>query len=136
MDVKLMKIMAVSLLVVLLLAGTANNAKAIEVVVRPPLAAEAPGAVVIKPISPVVSDETRAVTSAGTVLGTFAYMAPEQVRGLDVDNRADIFALGAVLYEMLSGDRAFSPHDRPLTPVLQLQLDGAIRRSTTGPRAG
>ena len=46
-------------------------------------------------------------TSAGTVLGTFGYMAPEQVRGLAVDHRADIFAFGAVLYEMLSGERAF-----------------------------
>jgi serine/threonine protein kinase len=55
-------------------------------------------------------EETRAVkvtTTAGTVLGTFGYMAPEQVRGLPVDHRADIFAFGAVLYEMLCGDRAF-----------------------------
>jgi eukaryotic-like serine/threonine-protein kinase len=48
------------------------------------------------------------VTSAGTVLGTFGYMAPEQVRGLAVDHRADTFAFGAVLYEMLSGERAFT----------------------------
>ena len=41
------------------------------------------------------------------MLGTFGYMAPEQVRGLAVDHRADIFAFGAVLYEMLSGERAF-----------------------------
>ena len=46
-------------------------------------------------------------TSVGTVLGTFGYMAPEQVRGLEVDHRSDIFAFGAVLYEMLSGERAF-----------------------------
>ena len=43
----------------------------------------------------------------GMVLGTFGYMAPEQVRGLPVDHRADMFAFGAVLYEMLSGERAF-----------------------------
>ena len=48
------------------------------------------------------------VTSAGTILGTFGYMAPEQVRGLQVDHRADMFAFGAVLYEMLSGERAFT----------------------------
>jgi serine/threonine protein kinase len=66
-----------------------------------------------KPISSLAArsaDETRAVnvkTTAGTVLGTFGYMAPEQVRGLDVDHRADLFAFGAVLYEMLSGERAF-----------------------------
>jgi len=46
-------------------------------------------------------------TTPGTVLGTFGYMAPEQVRGLNVDHRADMFAFGAVLYEMLSGQRAF-----------------------------
>jgi len=46
-------------------------------------------------------------TSAGMVMGTFGYMAPEQVRGLAIDHRVDIFAFGAVLYEMLKGERAF-----------------------------
>ena len=46
-------------------------------------------------------------TDAGTVLGTMGYMSPEQVRGRTVDHRSDIFALGAILYEMLSGKRAF-----------------------------
>jgi hypothetical protein len=46
-------------------------------------------------------------TEAGSVLGTIGYMAPEQVRGQAVDARADIFSLGAILYEMLSGQRAF-----------------------------
>ena len=47
------------------------------------------------------------ITGAGTVLGTVGYMAPEQVRGQAVDHRADIFALGATLYELCSGRRAF-----------------------------
>ena len=46
-------------------------------------------------------------TDPGAVMGTAGYMAPEQVRGQIVDERADLFALGAVLYEMLSGRRAF-----------------------------
>ncbi|HEY2431257.1 MAG TPA: protein kinase [Vicinamibacterales bacterium] len=49
----------------------------------------------------------RIVTDPGTVMGTVGYMAPEQIRGQTVDQRADLFALGAVLYEMLSGQRAF-----------------------------
>ena len=47
------------------------------------------------------------VTNPGVVMGTAGYMAPEQVRGQTVDCRADIFSFGAVLYEMLSGRRAF-----------------------------
>src|SRR5271163_2979293 len=46
-------------------------------------------------------------TDAGTVMGTVGYMSPEQVRGKPADARSDIFAFGAILYEMLSGKRAF-----------------------------
>ena len=63
-----------------------------------------------KSVLPSAGDQTKSLelaTSAGTVLGTFGYMAPEQARALPVDHRADIFAFGAVLYEMLSGERAF-----------------------------
>lgn len=48
------------------------------------------------------------MTSPGMVLGTLHYMAPEQLRGGDVDHRADLFALGAVLYEMLAGRPPFA----------------------------
>ncbi len=50
---------------------------------------------------------TSSPTEAGMVMGTAGYMAPEQVRGAAIDSRTDIFAFGAVLYEMLSGNRAF-----------------------------
>ncbi len=48
------------------------------------------------------------ITDPGTVLGTVGYMSPEQVRGQEADQRADIFSFGMILYEMLSGKRAFT----------------------------
>ncbi len=50
---------------------------------------------------------TAAMTQAGTILGTAAYMAPEQARGKTVDHRADIWAMGTILYELLTGQRLF-----------------------------
>ena len=64
-----------------------------------------------------------APTQPGVVLGTVGYMAPEQVRGLPVDHRADLFALGAVLYELLAGRRAFSRDTAPETMTAILNED-------------
>jgi hypothetical protein len=71
--------------------------------------------------SDTATSETIAGTDPGVVLGTVGYMAPEQVRGEAVEARADLFALGAVLYEMLSGQRAFK-RDTPaetMTAILR-----------------
>jgi Tol biopolymer transport system component len=84
------------------------------------------------------------LTAQGTVVGTFQYMAPEQLEGLEAEARSDLFSLGAVLYEMITGRRAFEGNSplsvasailekepapistiKPMTPPA---LDHAIRR--------
>src|ERR1700682_1219525 len=84
------------------------------------------------------------VTQQGTVVGTFQYMSPEQVEGKDVDARSDIFSFGSVLYEMVTGQRAFSGKSElsvasavlekdpepisTLLPLIPPALDRAVRR--------
>jgi len=87
------------------------------------------------------------MTEEGTIVGTFQYMSPEQVEGKELDGRSDIFSLGAVLYEMMTGKRAFEGKShlsvasailekepapissiKPLTPPV---LDRAVRKCLT-----
>ena len=66
------------------------------------------------------------VTATGTIIGTLQYMAPEQVEGKPVDQRADIFSFGAIVYEMATGQKAFEGDT-------QASLIGAILRAEPGP---
>jgi eukaryotic-like serine/threonine-protein kinase len=76
-------------------------------------------------------------TTPGTVMGTVGYMSPEQVRGETVDHRSDIFSFGAVLYEMVSGKRAFSGDSsvETMNAILKedvQELPGSIGQSSPG----
>ncbi len=71
-----------------------------------------------------LSTPQQLLTGEGIVLGTIPYMSPEQVEGREVDRRSDIFSLGAVLYEMATGKRAFAGKN-------QLSIASAILENGT-----
>src|SRR5262245_24742893 len=79
---------------------------------------------------------TQRATQLGMILGTAAYMAPEQAKGKTVDRRADIWAFGVVLFEMLAGERAFKGDDVSdvLAAVLRQDIDWRALPPDTPPR--
>ena len=78
-------------------------------------------------------EETRSVlTRGGSILGTFAYMSPEQAEGRAVDPRSDIFSFGAVLYEMVTGRKAFARRSQPATLAAVLKEEPEPARQISG----
>ena len=71
---------------------------------------------------------TPAMTQMGVILGTAAYMSPEQAKGREADKRSDLWALGAVVYEMLTGRRAFDGEDTSDTLASVLKSDPDFTR--------
>jgi serine/threonine-protein kinase len=78
-----------------------------------------------------------AMTQAGLILGTAAYMSPEQAKGRVVDKRTDVWAFGCVLYEMLTGKRAFEGEDvtDTIAAVVRAEPDWSALPDTTPPQA-
>ena len=118
---------------------TPTGAKLLDFGLAKPVVALTTGATLTAAATP-----TTPVTQEGTILGTFQYMSPEQIEGKELDGRSDIFSLGAVLYEMLTGQRAFQgksqlsvasailekepPPISTVKPLTTPSLDHALRR--------
>ena len=76
----------------------------------------------------VTQDDQEPLTAKGTIIGTLQYMAPEQLEGAETDARTDVFAFGALVYEMVTGKRAFAGES-------QASLIGAILKDEPGSMA-
>ena len=81
-----------------------------------------------------LSSPSNALTRQGTLIGTFQCMAPEVLQGAEADARSDIFSLGCVLYEMITGGRAFEGKSQlsVLTAILEKDPDpvGQVQKAS------
>jgi serine/threonine protein kinase len=96
--------------------------------------ATVPAAVASLTQSPTIT--TPAMTAAGMILGTAAYMSPEQAKGRPADKRSDIWAFGCVVYEMLTGTRAFDGEDVGDTLAAILRSEPGLDAAEGAPAAG
>jgi serine/threonine protein kinase len=99
---------------IFLARGSGASAPAIAKLLDFGLARTAP-ALTVNRATMMPTTPPHAMTAQGTILGTFQYMAPEQVEGGEADARSDIFAFGSVLYEMLTGRKAFEGRRRRIS---------------------
>ena len=116
----------------IILPGGGLEAKVLDFGVAKVVGDELPREGVLAPDAPTL------LTAAGMIIGTPAYMAPEQFRGARVDGRTDVFSLGVIAYEMLSGDLPFGrgslgevilAQARGVPPIRSVELPAAAERA-------